>query len=175
MHRYTERKKRKKKREKGNEIKYMYIERERERGREKKEKMHDRKRSQFVERIKMDATGGVFWISLFSTRTITFRMLGEGEGGTWYLLKFPWPLFQRFKSYWVFHWLSRKERRECDKLLQSPLPFQRIGEYSARLTFFDLWLDVSIQRHRYPFSLGEVSKDIEIGAGGKDCGVIKRD
>lgn len=75
-----ERKKRKKKREKGNEIKYMYIERERERGREKKEKMHDRKRSQFVERIKMDATGGVFWISLFSTRTITFSLLGEGEG-----------------------------------------------------------------------------------------------
>lgn len=60
VHRYTKKKGEEKRREKGKvEMKYIYIERE------KKEKMHDRKRSQFVERIKMDATGGVFWISLF--------------------------------------------------------------------------------------------------------------
>lgn len=64
VHRYTKKKGGGKTERKRNEMKYIY--KERERGEEKKEKkMYDRKRSRFVERIKMDATGGVFWISLF--------------------------------------------------------------------------------------------------------------
>lgn len=81
-------------------------------------------------------------------------MLGRGS---WYLLKFPWLLFQRFKSY-GFSIRVIKERRECDKLL---CLFNELA-HTVRLTFRSM-LTLSIQRHRYPFLFGEVSKDVEKG------------
>lgn len=96
--------------------------------------------------------------------------VGERERGR-YLLKLPWLLFQRFKSYGF----SIGYRGKRDENVTSYFCLFNELARTVRLTFrsmvrpFDSTPSISL------FVSGEVSKDIEIG--GKDRGqrVIKRD